>query len=121
VLQGCRAQALYCRHGLLGWRPGQTQDSGDEDGIRWILLVKFRIAVSIDRQAMELRSHGEVYTQLCDCIKTNFGPAAKTGWLYAGCRRVKVGQRPGEQCRRHTRKSSWRRHCSMPSDGKIRP
>jgi len=34
VLQGRRAQALHCRRGLMGHRPGQTQDGGDEDGIR---------------------------------------------------------------------------------------
>ena len=38
VLQGRRAQALHRRRGLMGRRPAQTQDSGDEDSIRFVGL-----------------------------------------------------------------------------------
>ena len=38
VLQGRRAQALHRRRGLMGRLPGQTQDSGDKDGIRLVGL-----------------------------------------------------------------------------------
>ena len=38
VLQGCRTQALHRCRGLMGRRPGQPQDSGDEDGIRLVGL-----------------------------------------------------------------------------------